>query len=118
MSKSAPQLDDLFTLITLEYQKAKKKYPRFCKRFLTKGENFDNIRWMLGLCRKISDNEKPRYSVQATLDEEVYEAYEAWCLNDLDGCLQELAQCGAVIIRAMEFINKQKEHEKCLKLKG
>lgn len=109
MSKTKPQLDDLFTLITLEYQKAKKKYPRFCKRFLTKGETFDNIQMMLGMCRKISDNEKPSYSVQATLDEEVYEVYDAWCRYDLNGCLQELAQCGAVIIRAMEFIIKQKE---------
>ena len=104
-------IDDLFTLIALEYQKANKKYPMFCKRFLTKGETFDNVKLMLGMCRKISDNEKPSYSVQATLDEEVYEAYEAWCRNDLDGCLQELAQCGAVIIRAMEFIIKQKEQQ-------
>lgn len=104
-------IDDLFTLITFEYQKAKKKYPRFCKRFLTKGETFDNVKLMLGMCRKISDNEKPSYSVQATLDEEVYEVYEAWCRNDLDGCLRELAQCGAVIIRAMEFIIKQKEQQ-------
>ena len=104
-------IDDLFALITFEYQKAKKKYPRFCKRFLTKGETFDNVKLMLGMCRKISDNEKPSYSVQATLDEEVYEVYEAWCRNDLDGCLRELAQCGAVIIRAMEFIIKQKEQQ-------
>lgn len=104
-------IDDLFTLIALEYQKAKKKYPRFCKRFLTRGETLDNIKLMLGMCRKISDNEKPSYSVQATLDEEVYEVYEAWCRNDLDGCLRELAQCGAVIIRAMEFIIKQKEQQ-------
>ena len=109
MSKTKPQLDDLFTLITLEYQKAKKKYPRFCKRFLTKGETFDIVKLMLGMCRKISDNEKPNYSVQATLDEEVYEVYEAWCRHDFGECLRELAQCGAVIIRAMEFINKQKE---------
>ena len=111
MSKPKLQIDDLFTLIALEYQKAKKKYPRFCKRFLTKGETPDNVQLMLGMCRKISDNEKPSYSVQATLDEEVYEVYEAWCRNDLDGCLQELAQCGAVIIRAMEFIIKQKEQQ-------
>ena len=104
-------IDDLFTLITFEYQKAKKKYPRFCKRFLTKGETFDNVKLMLGMCRKISDNEKPNYSVQATLDEEVDEVYEAWCRNDLDGCLRELAQCGAVIIRTMEFINKQKNQQ-------
>ena len=102
-------IDDLFTRIDIEYQKAKKKYPRFCETFLTKGETFDNIKMMLGMRRKISDNEKPGYSVQATLDEEVYEVYEAWCRNDLDGCLQELAQCGAVIIRAMEFVTKQQE---------
>lgn len=104
-------IDDMFTRIDIEYQKAKKTYPRFCKTFLTKGETFDNIKMLLGMCRKISDNEKPRYSVQATLDEEVYEVYEAWCRNDLDGCLQELAQCGAVIIRAMEFVTKQKKQQ-------
>lgn len=109
-------IDDLFTRIDVEYQKAKRKYPRFCKRFLTKGERFDNIKLMLRMCRTISDNEKPNYSVQATLDEEVYEVYEAWCRNDLDGCLRELAQCGAVVIRAMEFVLKQKkqqEKDKC-----
>lgn len=104
-------IDDLFTQIDVEYQKAKRKYPRFCKRFLTKGETSDNIKLMLGMCRKISDNEKPNYSVQATLDEEVYEVYEAWCRNDFDGCLQELAQCGAVIIRAMEFVIKHKKQQ-------
>lgn len=104
-------VDDMFTRIDIEYQKAKKKYPRFCKTFLTKGETFDNIKMMLGMCRKISDNEKPRYSVQATLDEEVYEVYEAWCRNDIGGCLQELAQCGAVIIRAMEFVIKHKKQQ-------
>ena len=104
-------IDDLFTRIDIEYQKAKKKYPLFCKTFLTKGETFDNIKMMLGMCRKISDNEKPRYRVQATLDEEVYEVYEAWCRNDLDGCIDELAQCGAVIIRAMEFVIKHKNQQ-------
>lgn len=104
-------IDDMFTRIDIEYQKAKKKYPRFCKTFLTKGETADNIKMMLGICRKISDNEKPGYSVQATLDEEVYEVYEAWCRNDLDGCIDELAQCGAVIIRAMEFVTKHKKQQ-------
>lgn len=36
------------------------------------------------------------------------EATEAWLQRDKEHCLEELAQCGAVILRMMEFVEKEK----------
>jgi hypothetical protein len=39
--------------------------------------------------------------------EEVYESIEAYLDGNLHFCMTELAQCGAVILRMMEFVQKE-----------
>lgn len=44
------------------------------------------------------------HSVENILMEEVAEAFNVYQHGDKEHALQELAQCGAVIIRMMEFV--------------
>ena len=44
--------------------------------------------------------------------EEVAEAFAAYQQGDKEHALQELAQCGAVILRIMETIEKEKTNDK------
>lgn len=41
------------------------------------------------------------------LMEEVSEALEAYDKCELENCLKELAQCGAVILRCMQFVRDE-----------
>lgn len=67
------------------------------------------IRERLNWIRSESADEGRRlqYSVQTTLDEEVTEAYEAYAEGDYKHCLEELAQVGCVVIRAMAFVKEK-----------
>ena len=42
------------------------------------------------------------------LVEEINEAVVAFLQGDKEHCLQELSQCGAVILRMMEFVKEEK----------
>lgn len=94
-----------------ELEKACAKYPGFCPTFLNKDETLQHIRTRLVIARHESDLEGKdlRWSVQNALNEEVLEAYEAYAEKDYKHCLEELAQVGCVIIRAMAWIH---EHHK------
>lgn len=97
------------TRITEEYNKAAKKYPDFAKTFNARGTDLSKITQTLILARERSDREAPAYSVESTLDEEVLEVYEAYLEGDYKHCYDELAQVGAVVIRAMNWLQ---EHHK------
>lgn len=91
--------------ILAEHKKAKEKYPVFCDDFTGAREMFvlDELdRW-----RKI--NSSAPYHADAILNEEILEALEAYKQGDLKSCLQELAQCGAVILRMMQFVENEME---------
>lgn len=94
-----------------ELEKACDKYPGFCPTFLNKDETLQYIRTRLTIARHESDLESKDlcWSVQNTLNEEVLEAYEAYAEKDYKHCLEELAQVGCVVIRAMAWIH---EHHK------
>lgn len=94
-----------------QLEKACDKYPGFCNLFLREYTDLELIRKRLNWIRGESDDEGRRrqYSVQTTLDEEVAEVYEAYAEGDYGHCLEELAQVGAVVIRAMAWIH---EHHK------
>jgi hypothetical protein len=94
-----------------ELDKACTKYPGFCPIFLRKSATLLSIRDRLNCLRVASDDEGKalEWSVQTTLDEEVSEAYEAYAEKDYKHCLEELAQVGCVVIRAMAWI---REHHK------
>ena len=91
---------------------AEAKYPNFAdsffSRFTTEHNAVADIKAHLNYCRKLSDSEKPHYSVEATLQEEVMEVMEAASENRWEDCMTELAQVGSVVLRTMEWVQKNK----------
>ena len=89
-----------------------KKHPDFAVRCLTQTESLPHIQNALAVARAISDAEaKDGYSIQATLNEEVLEVYEAFALGKYEECCDELAQVAAVALRAMDWITQHKLKE-------
>lgn len=91
---------------------AEAKYPDFAKSFLRKvvdkNIQLDCIKHNLEIARTRSDAEKPDYSIQTTLDEEVLEVLEAAGEERWEDCMLELAQVGSVVLRAMEWVQNNK----------
>ena len=89
-----------------------KKHPDFAVRYLSQTESLPHIQNALAVARAISDAEaKDGYSIQATLNEEVFEVYEAFALGKYKECCDELAQVTAVALRAMDWITQHKLKE-------
>ena len=68
-----------------------------------------NVRFNLYLARK--DKGRLPYMADRILSEEVFEAIEAYQKEDLVHAQQELAQCGAVILRTMEMLESEIEEK-------
>lgn len=84
---------------------AESKHPEFCVRFLKQTESGPHIDNELAIARAQSGAEaKDGYSVQATLNEEVWESMEAYAKGEYEHAIEELAQVAAVAMRAMNFI--------------
>lgn len=84
------------------HKEACRKHPKFCDDFTGACEwsIVDELeRW-----RKV--NSVAPYHADAILNEEILEALEAYKAGDKEHTLQELAQCGAVILRMMEFVEQ------------
>ena len=92
----------VFSILT-ELKKAKEKFPVFCDDFTGAREGF--VLDELEHWRKV--NSSAPYHADAILNEEILEALEAYKQGDLKHCLQELSQCGAVIMRMMEYVAKE-----------
>lgn len=93
------------TKINIAHREACAKHTKFCDDFTGARERFivDELeRW-----RKV--NSCAPYHADAILNEEILEALEAYKQGDLKHCLQELAQCGAVILRMMQFVENEME---------
>ena len=94
-------------MILHEYEKACTKHPDFCD-ILTVGslseigKALDDVRLR---------NKGPVSSGNLILSEEILEAFEAYKLGEYDHSIQELAQCGAVILRMMDFVIEEKLNE-------
>ena len=92
-----------FEMILFEYGKAVEKHPVFCSDMTT--QDFGSIvKPSLEIARILKKRTK---TAEAVLCEEILEAMDAYCDGRLDNCLSELAQCGAVILRMMEFVREQ-----------
>lgn len=91
---------------------AEAKYPDFASDFLRPVMNptirLDYIKSELDKTRNISDHQKPNYTIDVTLREEVLEVMEAAAENRWEDCMMELAQVGAVVLRAMEWVQNNK----------
>lgn len=90
-------------MIEDEYFKAKSKHPKFCDEFTM----FDLKTAVTGeVTMKLSNSEGP-YQADLLLQEELWEATAAYLKGNKEHALQELAQCGAVILRMMEFVQNE-----------
>lgn len=88
---------------------AELKHPDFAKSFASTTTVLPAVQNSLAVARAKSDSEaKEGYSFEATINEEILEALEAQLQGDYQHAYEELAQCGAVIIRAMEWIKQHK----------
>ena len=99
------QIEKYSSMIWDELSKAVKKHPKFCDEFTA----FDLKTAVAGeVSFKLANSDGP-YQADLLLQEEVWEATVAYKKGDKEHCLQELAQCGAVILRMMEFVQDEME---------
>lgn len=103
MMTKQEQLD----MILHEYENACAKHPDFCY-VLTDG-SLSDIGKALDFVRL--KNKGPVANGNLILSEEILEAFEAYKLGEYDHTIQELAQCGAVILRMMDFVIEEKLNE-------
>lgn len=99
-------------LVAAELEAAKKKHPRFIDRMTCLSDvgadtHLDFARHSLDIEKKSGDVE-----LRSVLVCEFYEALQAYAHGDLAHARQELAQCAAVCVRAMEEIEKEMEAKK------
>ena len=91
---------------------AETKYPNFATDFLRPVMNpdirLDYIKMELDKTRSLSDHQKPNYTIDVTLREEVLEVLEAAGEERWEDCMMELAQVGSVVLRAMEWVQNNK----------
>lgn len=96
-------------MIEQEYAKACEKHPKFCDIMTRKSERY--LARLEALRKKHTTTifkRKQVYSAEYILDEEIKEALHAYKANDYDLALQEFAQCGAVILRMMQYVEETK----------
>lgn len=89
-----------------ELQKAEGKHPKFCSSIIdpTSSKSWAESEYRIKLRNQLG----PEYA-DNVLMEEMAEAFAAYEHGDKEHALQEFAQCGAVIMRIMETIEKEKE---------
>lgn len=84
---------------------AEKKHPVFCGKFT----NYNRYHARIDECCCKELNKKGPFCADMILLEEIAEARTAFIDKDFDHCLEELSQCGAVVLRMMEYVQTQKE---------
>lgn len=90
-------------MIEAEFASACEKHPKFCNELCEK--KFDWKFYEKDI--KIFNAHGPYYG-ESILQEEIAEAMNAHQQGDREHCLQELAQCGAVILRMMQFVEEER----------
>lgn len=90
--------------IAHEYWVAKRKHPEFCSAVIdpTSSKSWAEAEYRI----KIRNQRGPEYADNIMM-EEMAEAFAAYEQGDKEHALQEFAQCGAVILRIMETIEKE-----------
>jgi len=92
-------------LVMAQVNYASTKHLEFCNKFLKVTECVPHIENELAIARAQSDAEaKEGFSVQATLNEEVWEAMEAYAKGEFNHAIEELAQVASVAMRGINFI--------------
>ena len=101
------KLNGILFYITEELRKAEAKHKVFCDEIT--GKSPKTVKKALANLRL--ENGVPPFYADSILHEEICEALEAYQQGDRIHALEELAQCGAVIIRIMDFVSKEIEDE-------
>lgn len=89
-------------MIEQEYAKACEKHPKFCDELAAL------LPWDIIERNCKAQNSKGPFYASNLLDEEIAEAMVAHQQGDREHCLQELAQCGAVILRMMQYVEEER----------
>ena len=102
-------------LVAAELEAAKKKHPKFVDLIFRELPQFDVVGFELQNARKQLQYRANAGFVdfETVLRCEVWEAIEAYVKGDIACARKELAQCAAVCVRAMEFVEKGMEETKC-----
>ena len=100
-------LNSFLIAMKTELNEAEGKHAKFCDDLCDSEIDF-------GGCAeyyKIFNDNSATHNANLILYEEVMEAMEAYNKKDYKQAIKELAQCGAVILRMMEFVKKQSDAE-------
>ena len=101
MNEDAEKLKGFLFRIIDEHKAACRKHPKFCDAIIdpTSSKSWAEAEYRIKL-----RNERDPWTADNILAEEMAEAFAAYQQGDKEHALQELAQCGAVILRIMEKI--------------
>lgn len=98
-------LNKFIAQMKIELAEAEAKHPHFADGVSERTAG--NVSFNLEFMRK--KNGQHPYMAESILFKEVFEAIEAYQKEDLVHAQQELAQCGAVILRTMEMLENEIE---------
>ena len=101
------KMNKFIAQMKIELAEAESKHPHFADGLSERSAG--NVKFNIKAMRDI--NGKPPYMADSILSEEFFEAIEAYQKEDLVHAQQELAQCGAVILRMMEFVENEIEEK-------
>ena len=90
-------------MISAEYNAACKKHPKLCDQLINPKTDWSLLELMQ---KHVNDVSAPPYYCENILLEEIAEAFNAYQQGDKAHAMQELAQCGAVILRMMDYVQK------------
>lgn len=100
---------DYIVQVESEVIRSCNKHDRVCDFFIDPRKRIVDIRDDLKKLRESNDRKEGKLTAtfSGIIAEELFEAYEAYVMGDLNNCIKELAQVCAVAIRGMDFVYKQ-----------
>ena len=93
-------------MISAEYNADVKKHPKLCDQLINPKTDWS---WLELMQKHVNDVSAPPYYGENILLEEIAEAFNAYQQGDKAHAMQELAQCGAVILRMMDYVQNEME---------
>ncbi len=101
---NSTQFIEIRRIIEYEFSRAVTKHPKLCDQLINSKTDWS---WLELMQKHVNDVSAPPYYGENIFLEEFAEAMNAYQQGDKEHALQELAQCGAVILRMMEFVQKE-----------
>ena len=97
---------EFFKMMETELVNAVAKHPKFCEGFT---DDLTGMCWAEREHNTKARNAHHAPTAESVLMEEIAEAFNAYQHGDKQNTLKEFAQCGAVIFRIMELVQKEME---------